>query len=218
MPLVFHSSEPGCSNVHKRRITPPNRMNFRKNSKRPSTPAPTHFRKIMLQFFYDGYGRIYARRCEGQIMANACTWFPDMGTILWAFFKVCLVLIFLKTIVEKTYPEPWNYSFNCLKLFGLKMPPPPSPLWYFSENSSDLALPSFPKVCNLKRDWNYAWDPGLMVRFKRLSCSFFPLSRNILCTTWLSSTGGVVEYQWSNFFHSPVQTWAKCSSSKFEGR
>ena len=28
-----------------------------------------------------------------------------------AFFKVCLVLIFLNTICEKTYPEPWNCSF-----------------------------------------------------------------------------------------------------------
>ena len=35
------------------------------------------------------------------------------------------------------------------------------------------------KVWNLKGDWNYAWDPGLMARFKRLSRSFFPLSANI---------------------------------------
>ena len=27
----------------------------------------------------------------------------------YAFFKVCLVFIFLNTIVEKAYPEPWNY-------------------------------------------------------------------------------------------------------------
>ena len=35
------------------RVLLPNRMNFRKNSKRPSPPPlPTrHFRKIMLQFF-----------------------------------------------------------------------------------------------------------------------------------------------------------------------
>ena len=26
-----------------------------------------------------------------------------------AFFKECLVLIFLNTIVEKTYPKAWNY-------------------------------------------------------------------------------------------------------------
>ena len=35
-----------------------------------------------------------------------------------ASFKVCLVLIFLNTIVEKTYPEPWNdpvVSFSCSK-------------------------------------------------------------------------------------------------------
>ena len=29
---------------------------------------PPHFRKIMLQMFYNGYGRIYARRYEGQIV------------------------------------------------------------------------------------------------------------------------------------------------------
>ena len=44
----------------KGRVMLPNRMNFWKNSKRPSPPP--YFWKIMLQFFYDGYGRIYARR------------------------------------------------------------------------------------------------------------------------------------------------------------
>ena len=34
----------------KGRVPLPNRMNFRKHSKQPSTPSP-HFRKIMLQFF-----------------------------------------------------------------------------------------------------------------------------------------------------------------------
>ena len=38
----------------------------------------------------------------------------------YAFFKVCLVLIFLNTIVEKTYPESWIYSF-CIN-FMLKKP------------------------------------------------------------------------------------------------
>ena len=37
------------------RVALPNRMNFRKNSKRPSTPHP-HFLKIILQVFYDRYG------------------------------------------------------------------------------------------------------------------------------------------------------------------
>ena len=40
------------------RVRLPNRMNFRKNSKRPLAPPP-HFRKIMLQFVYNGFGRIY---------------------------------------------------------------------------------------------------------------------------------------------------------------
>ena len=32
---------------------------------------------------YNGYGRINARRYEGKIVWNACTWFPEIGTILW---------------------------------------------------------------------------------------------------------------------------------------
>ena len=59
-----------------------------------TAPAP-HFRTIILQFFYDRHGCIYARRCEGQIVWNACTWFPEIGTIL----------IFLYTIVHTLNPE-----------------------------------------------------------------------------------------------------------------
>ena len=44
----------------KGRLPLPKRMNFRKSSKRPLTPP--HFWKVMLQIFYNGYGRIYARR------------------------------------------------------------------------------------------------------------------------------------------------------------
>ena len=43
------------------------RMNFWKNSKRPLT-LPPHFWKIMLPIYYNGYGCIYARRYEGQIV------------------------------------------------------------------------------------------------------------------------------------------------------
>ena len=45
------------------RVALPNRMNFRKNSKWPSTLPP---REIILRFFYNGYGCIYARRYECQ--------------------------------------------------------------------------------------------------------------------------------------------------------
>ena len=50
----------------KGRMALPNWMNFRKQSEQPSTPP--HFRNIMVQFFYNGYGRIYGKRCEGQIV------------------------------------------------------------------------------------------------------------------------------------------------------
>ena len=51
------------ASYNKWRVRLPNRMNFQKNSKRTSTPSP-HFRKIMLQLFYDWYGCIYVRRCD----------------------------------------------------------------------------------------------------------------------------------------------------------
>ena len=41
-------------------------------------PPSPHFRKIILQFFYNGNGCIY----EGQIIWNACTWFLEIGSIL----------------------------------------------------------------------------------------------------------------------------------------
>ena len=66
----------------------PNRMNFRKNSKRPLT-SPSFSENHIANFFM-----IYARRYDGQ--------YGFRGT----FFKVCLVLIFLKTIVEKHTLNP----------------------------------------------------------------------------------------------------------------
>ena len=48
----------------------------------PNSPRPPpHFRK-MFQIVYDIYDCIYARRYDGQIVWNACTWFPEIGTTL----------------------------------------------------------------------------------------------------------------------------------------
>ena len=55
-----------------------------------------HFRKIMLQFFYDRYGCIYARRYDDQIVKGFRS----------AFFKVYLVLLFSIQLLKKKYPEP----------------------------------------------------------------------------------------------------------------
>ena len=77
-------------------------MNFRKNSKRPSTPPPPYFWKNIMQFFYDRYGGIYARRCDGQIVLGLRS----------AFFSMYLVLIFLNTIDEKIYPEPCPHNLR----------------------------------------------------------------------------------------------------------
>ena len=76
---IDFKSQPNISISTKGRVVLPNCMNFRKNSNRPSTPP--HFQKIMLQISYDRYGCIYARRYDEQIVWNACTWFPEKGTI-----------------------------------------------------------------------------------------------------------------------------------------
>ena len=74
----------------------PNRMNFWNDSKRPLTPPPLIFRKSCCKFLIMDMvaymqGGMKARQYE--MHAHA-------------LFKVCLILIFLNTIVEKTYPEP----------------------------------------------------------------------------------------------------------------
>ena len=74
-----------------------------------------------------------------------------------AFFKVCLVLIFLNTIVEKhtlnaevtlSYQfHVQNGLFKVPKIYNINFwsENDPPPLWNFSENSSDLVHPSLPK-------------------------------------------------------------------------
>ena len=42
----------------------------------------THLVCQFLAFFYNGYGWIYVRRNESQIVWYACTWFPEIETIL----------------------------------------------------------------------------------------------------------------------------------------
>ena len=95
-----------------------------------------------------------------------------------AFFKVCLVLIFLNTIVEKTYPEPWNYYFasiscskspvlssqNLLHIFWIEndAPPPPLPLF---QKFTDLEAGSFPFLIvilylRLRGGWDWGWVVG----------------------------------------------------------
>ena len=86
-----------------------------------------------------------------------------------AFFKVCLVLIFLNTIVEKTYPEPWIYSFcinfmlkkSCLKfpksatwILGLKMTPPPLALFkkFIRFDSGILPISALSASTSTRRD------------------------------------------------------------------
>ena len=56
-------------------------------------PPPPHFWTIILQFFYNGYGHIYARRHR----PDSISWYQ-------------LISVNINTIVKKTYPEPWKYS------------------------------------------------------------------------------------------------------------
>ena len=61
----MHTGKPlQAADLHWGRVRLPHQMNFWKNSKRPSTTPPPHFWKIILQFFYDRYGCIYARRYD----------------------------------------------------------------------------------------------------------------------------------------------------------
>ena len=89
MLFIEPPSKSPISENAKGRIPLPNRMKFWKKSKRSLTP-PSSFWKIMLHFFYIGYGCIYARRHR-----------PD--SISW------YQLISIQ-LLKKTYPEPWNYS------------------------------------------------------------------------------------------------------------
>ena len=85
---------------------------------------------------------------------------PSLGLVwlLWLLKPSSNVLFWIFSIhlLKKIYPEPWNYSFTqfhaqkallkvskiCNIHFWIENDPPP---WNFSENSSDLAQPSFPK-------------------------------------------------------------------------
>ena len=74
-------------------------------------PPPSFSENYYYKFLVNGYGRICARRYEGQIVWNACTWYPEIGTILRV-----------------------GVGVKCR--------------WNLSENSSDLAPPSFPNWAN----------------------------------------------------------------------
>ena len=45
-----------------------------------------------------------------------------MFKVGWGVWSDVQSVIFLDTIVEKTYPEPWNYSFESIKKPSLKFP------------------------------------------------------------------------------------------------
>ena len=126
-----HSSILETSPIPKGWVGLPNRMNFRKNSKRPSDPPPPlSFSQNYIANFFNGYW----------IMEK----FQRGGS---AFIKVCLVLIFLKTIVEKhtLNPEVPNKLCNISFLIEIDHLPPAPHLWTFSENSSDLVALPVPK-------------------------------------------------------------------------
>ena len=59
----------------------------------PRPPPPPSFWENHIAIFYNGYGRSYARRHR-----------PDSTC------SYRLISLNINTIVEKTYPEPWNYS------------------------------------------------------------------------------------------------------------
>ena len=71
---------------------------------------PPSFSENYIAIFYSGYGCIYARRYEGQIVWNACT----------CLLQSVSCFDFSQYNCWKTYPEPWIYSL-CIN-FMLKKP------------------------------------------------------------------------------------------------
>ena len=70
-------------------------------------PPPPHFWKLYCNFFYNGYGCIYANRYEGHKVWNA-------------FFKVCLVWFFSIRLLKKHTLNP-KFTLFCIN-FMLKKP------------------------------------------------------------------------------------------------
>ena len=95
-----------------------------KKTKRPSTPPP-YFRKIMLQIFNNGYGRIYARRYEGQIV-----WMKGMHMISrdgdysegwsrgWGLTAVWILSENLSYLVAWPVPKKSFTKSHLINLFG----------------------------------------------------------------------------------------------------
>ena len=107
-----------------------------------------------------------------------------------AFVKVFLVLIFLKTIVEKTYPEDLNpellFCINfmlkkpCLKfpksatkIFGLKIiTPPPLALFRKFIRFGSLTLPSVFRKPQRKKTRQFEYFPVVSSNFFMYSLAF----------------------------------------------
>ena len=88
---------------------------FGKNSKWPLTPPPPpHLWKIILQIFFNGYGCICARSCDDQILWNACTWFPEIWTILRGGVN-CRVEPFRKFIWFGSVTRPFRHHCKLSK-------------------------------------------------------------------------------------------------------
>ena len=87
-------------------VTPPNRMNFRKKSKRPSTPLI--FGKWWCKFFW-----IWLHMCEE-------VWWPDTIEIQKCLPESVSCIIILNTIVENNIP--WTLKLRFCINFMIKKP------------------------------------------------------------------------------------------------
>ena len=131
---------------------------------------PLHIRKIMLQIFCNRYGRIYARRYEGQIIWNAFIWFPEMGTILgggggqlpfgtypknhpfWRrphIWKSCACISYYLALVPPCIYSTISIIKNLQHDFP-KMRGGSKAVWNFSEYSSVLVATPVPKLTSLQ--------------------------------------------------------------------
>ena len=60
---------------------------------------PPHFWKIILQFFYNRYGCIYARRYDGQMVWNACRLQMPWG-IPWFLFNLKRETFYVLNVIQ----------------------------------------------------------------------------------------------------------------------
>ena len=135
--------------------------------------SPPHFRKIMLHFFNNGYGRIYARRYKGQIV-----WKLKFMHMIsrdgdhsegWRVGVSCRLEPFRKFIRFGTLTRPLDwYDYQSQPSF------PKLGLWLI------ISIENQPSIINMLNYFDIAWCSSFLLLiihdyFKK--CESFPICR-----------------------------------------